>query len=395
MKTFRPPALYLVTALVSAPLMAGCAALPAPVMSPAAPAIDATATQTLLAKVADWQLAHLQPIDYVNPVGRTRDPRGWIQGVFWLGLTRAADALGRQDYTGAILQHGQEQQWQLGSRTYVADDQLTGQTWLWAYERTHDAATIAPMRASFDQVLATPSSVSLDYGPLDASGQLACLQRWCWADALFMAPASWAGLSRAVHDPRYAAFAKAEMRATLQLLYDPDEHLMFRDSRFLTQRDPQGGKIFWNRGNAWVLAGLANVLQALPDDDADRQPFVTVFQQMALRLAGLQRADGSWPSSLLARDTDQPGDTSGNALFVYALAWGVRTGVLDRARFAPVVARGWTHVTQAVDDNGRVGWVQPIGDSPHVPRQEDTQLYGSGAVLMAGSEILKLYPPRP
>ncbi len=366
-----------------------------PMATATSEAIDAASTQKLLAKVADWQLAHLQTIDYVNPIGRTRDPRGWIQGVFWLGLTASADQLQRPDYAAAIAQHGDGQQWQLGSRTYVADDQLIGQTYLWAYARTHDAASIAPMAASFDRVLTAPSAVSLDYGPLDASGQLACLQRWCWADALFMAPASWAGLSRATGDPRYLAFAKTEVWATLQKLYDPQEHLMFRDSRFLTQRDAGGNKIFWNRGNAWVLAGLANFLKAMPDTDPDRAEFTRTFQEMARRIAGLQRADGSWPSSLLAKDVDQPGDTSGNALFVYALAWGARTGVLDRAAFAPIVTRGWRHLTQAVDGDGRVGWVQQIGDSPHVPSQQDTQLYGSGAVLLAGSEILKLYPARP
>lgn len=375
------------------------------VLSPAAstrpaPAVEASSvslrgTRALMQRVADWQLAHMQRFDYVHPVGRTPEPRGWVQGVFWLGLATWADQTHSDHYAAAVWRLGEAQDWRLGDRLYVADDHLIGQSYLRAFDRTHDARAIMPLRGAFDQILAHPPAVSLDYGPRDGAGALTCLPRWCWADAVFMAPATWAGMSRATGDPRYLAYAKAEVAATTQLLFDRQDHLFYRDSRFITRRGQGGAKIFWSRGNGWVLAGLANMLKAMPADDPGRATIAATFTAMAERIAGLQRADGSWPSSLLEPGQPATAETSGAALFVYALAWGVHAGILDRAAFDAQIRRGWHRLTQAVSADGRVGWVQQIGDAPQAPGPDDTQLYGSGAMLLAGAAMLELDRVKP
>ena len=71
-------------------------------------------------------------------------------------------------------------------------------------------------------------------------------------------------------DPRYAEFALKEFWATTDFLYDPVEKLYFRDSRFFERRDEQGRKLFWSRGNGWVFAGIANLLDSLPKDSPHR-----------------------------------------------------------------------------------------------------------------------------
>jgi unsaturated rhamnogalacturonyl hydrolase len=83
-------------------------------------------------------------------------------------------------------------------------------------------------------------------------------------------------------------------------------------------------------------------------------------------------------------------ETSGTGFFVYALAWGVNRGVLDRATFEPVVRRGWTAMVKAVQPDGMLGWVQRIGYEPGATTAETTEVYGVGAFLLAGTEMHRL-----
>jgi rhamnogalacturonyl hydrolase YesR len=203
-----------------------------------------------------------------------------------------------------------------------------------------------------------------------------------------MAPAAWVRLSKATGDRRYLDHADAEFWATTDYLYDPAEHLYFRDSRFIIRRDADGRKIFWGRGNGWVFAGLVRILQALPADHPSRPRYEALFKEMAARLITLQGAQGYWPVSLL-EPQDTP-ETSGTGFFTYGLAWGVNQGLLPAKTYAPVARKGWSALERAVGPDGRLGWVQQIGVAPDKVAPTDTQLYGAGAFLMAATEVAKL-----
>jgi len=354
--------------LLSSPLIPGFAAPPASEVLP------------VIERVADWQLDHLTEL---YPAGRgTDDPRGWVQGVFWLGLTELADHSANPRYADALLRLGQSQEWKLGDRLYHADDHLVGQSYEWAYGRTHDAADLAPMKESFDKILAAPPEGSLAF--TDASGKdRDCFRRWCWCDALFMAPATWIGLSRLTGDPRYLAFEDKEFWATVDALYDRKQHLFYRDSRFIAQ------PVFWSRGNGWVLAGLARILNVLPADHPSRPRYVALYKDFAKRVIELQKPDGSWPMSLLDRGPT-PVESSGTGLFVYGLAWGAKAGLLDRKTAMPAIERGWQALVSAVQPDGRLGWVQQIGAAPGTATADNTQFYGNGAMILAGTAIMDL-----
>jgi unsaturated rhamnogalacturonyl hydrolase len=333
-------------------------------------------------RAADWQLAHLDGFDYVRAhAAETAEPRGWIQAAFWVGLAAFADVAGDPRYGEAVLAHGRAEGWRLGDRKFHADDQAIGQVWLWAYARTHDPRTIAPLRARFDAILADPPK-----GGLQFSDPPTCQDRWCWCDALFMAPAAWTDLSQATGVPRYRAYADHEFWATTDLLFDPAERLYYRDSRFIGRKDSAGRKIFWARGDGWAYAGLVDVLKTLPADDPDRPRYEALFSAMSARLIALQRRDGFWAASLLDPDDRTP-ETSGAGFFIYGLAWGVRTGRLPAVAYAPAAQRGWRALAGAVEADGRLDWVQQVGDAPGDVSCDDTQLYGVGALLLAASQI--------
>lgn len=188
-------------------------------------------------------------------------------------------------------------------------------------------------------------------------------------------------------DPRYLAYADKEFWATTDYLYDREEHLYYRDSRFHQRRDEQGRKIFWSRGNGWVVGGIVHMLEALPATHPSRARYETLLREMAAKLITLQSPEGYWPVSLLAGDTHPLPETSGTAFFVYGLAWGVNHGVLDQKTYQDAIDRGWAALTRAVHADGKLGWVQRVGYAPDQVSADDTQFYGVGAFLLAGGQI--------
>lgn len=340
-------------------------------------------------RVADWQLSHMEDFTYLRTFQRqSADPTGWIQATFYSGLTALADATNEPRYADAVLARGEALNWRLGARPRHADDDAIGQAWIWAAARVEDAERarrLAPMRARFDAVLAEPSATDLDFG--DAPGDRPCQVRWCWSDALFMAPPVWFELTRLTGDPRYAAHADQEYRAVVGKLYDPQARLFYRDSRFIGQRGPAGQRVFWARGNGWTYAGLVAILDNLPPEDPRRAFYADLYRQMSASLIEHQGNEGYWPVSLL--DPVGPPETSGTGFIVYGLAWGLNTGLLDGAGYRDAVRRGWSALERAVDSDGRLGWVQQVGFAPDEVTATDTQLYGAGAYLMAASEIAK------
>jgi len=341
------------------------------------------------ARVADWQLAHMDAAHITHMKEESRDPRAWEQGAFWVGMTKFADVSGEKRFAQAILTQGRANQWKPGPRTYHADDHVIGQSYLWAARHGAGTEAIVPLRATFDAILAKPAVAHLSFYIPKNYEDTECLRRWCWCDALFMSPPAWVELGQQTGDARYARFALAEFWAATDFLYDPAERLFFRDSRFFERRDEQGRKLFWSRGNGWVFAGIANLLDVLPQDSPHRPRMEKLFRDMAAKLKSVQKPDGYWPPSLLGPENSPP-ETSGTGFHVYGLAWGVRHGLLERAEYLPAIQRGWQALARAVAADGRLGWVQQVSDRPESVNEADTQFYGVGAFLLAASGVAAL-----
>ena len=75
---------------------------------------------------------------------------------------------------------------------------------------------------------------------------------------------------------------------------------------------------------------------------------------------------------------------------MYALAYGINNGLIDKTIYLPVVLNGWEALQKAVSDDGKLGWVQPVAQDPMQTTKEMTDVYGVGAFLLAGSEVYKL-----
>ena len=318
----------------------------------------------VLKKVADWQLS--------NPRHKDTD---WQNGALYAGIMALYQTTKDDRYLNALLSVTEKNGWKLGARTRFADDHCIGQLYLDLYFIRKQPWMIEAVLETFTKMLIAPEKGRIE---------------WYWCDALFMAPPALAQLAAATGDRAYLDLMNTMWWDTTDYLYDTVEHLYFRDERFFNKKENNGKKVFWSRGNGWVLAGLVRVLQYMPEDYPEKERYKSLFREMSDRVVSLQCEDGFWKSSLLDPESYPGGESSGTAFFTYAIAWGINSGYLPSQTYLPVVKKGWTALVSAVEAPGKVGWVQQSDDRPRLVKKEDTETYGAGAFLLAGSEMIKL-----
>ena len=330
------------------------------------PALKRTEILKAMKKVADWQLQHSE--------GRYNT--GWTFAALYDGFLAASTTSGDNRYRDRVREVARENHWELGPRFAHADDEAIGLSYLALHAGDKKPDEIAATREGMDKLLARPD---------DPKQNL-----WWWCDALYMAPPVLVELSRTSGASRYLDFMDHEWWITSGALYDPAEHLYYRDDRFLTMREANGKKVFWSRGNGWVLAGLAMVLQRMPSDYPDRKKYESQFKEIAARVASLQQADGLWRTSLLDPGSYPNPEISGSAFFTYGMAWGINHGLLDRKTYLPGVRKAWEGMLTHVYADGRLGSIQPIGAEPGKFKPSSSYVYGVGAFLLAGAELANI-----
>jgi rhamnogalacturonyl hydrolase YesR len=350
-----------------------------PVVLPCSAQDQATPSAATILKtmerVADWQLA--------NP--SKHPPGDWTQGAGYTGMMALSGISGDPKYRDAMLAMAEKEGWKLWRRMYHADDHVIGQTYAELYLQYRDPKMIAPMQAQFDNIIASPRI----FPTLDFT-QRGIGDEWSWCDSLFMAPPTWMRLYAITGDNRYRDFAVSNWWRTSDYLYDTEEHLYFRDSNYFDKREANGRKVFWSRGNGWVMGGLVRTLQFLPTNDPDRKRFEAQFREMAAAILDCQQPDGLWRSSLLDPVSYPLKETSGSSFYTYGLTCGVNQGLLNRKAYAPAVRKAWDALVACVDADGKLTHVQPIGADPKKFDQDKTEVYGVGAFLLAGSELYRM-----
>ncbi|HEX8711487.1 MAG TPA: glycoside hydrolase family 88 protein [Terracidiphilus sp.] len=315
--------------------------------------------------VADWQLSRMPD----------KPQYDWTWAALYTGFMGVPTQVAGDKYKNAVMRIGEELNWQPGPRVLHADDQAVGQSYLELYRIHKDAKMLDPMRARLDTEIATPES---EYGrtPL-----------WWWCDALFMAPPVFADMTAITGDQKYLTFMNQQWDITTKLLYDPSAHLYSRDATYLDKHEKNGQKIFWSRGNGWVMGGIVRVLQELPKDSPLRPKYEELLKQMSAEMVSIQGKDGLWRPGLLDADSYPLPEMSGSAFITYALAYGVNEGILDKATYWPAVQKAWAGMLSHVYADGRLGCIQPVGAAPGAYTETSSYVYGVGAYLLAGSEI--------
>jgi len=343
---------------------------PGPLATDLSPAITHAAVRKAAKKVADWQLERQAVFN-----------QQWTFAALYDGLLAASKTTGDPRYREAVEKVGERYHWKLlDDRFPHADDMALGQAYLDLAVEAHDPNRSADTQAVLDRLVVRS----------DDPAKLL----WWWCDALFMAPPVLARMSAMTGDRRYLETMDREWWQTSASLYDPAEHLYYRDSRYFAQRQANGQKVFWARGNGWVMGAFAKVLGEMPKDDPSRPKYLAQYREMADRIASIQGKDGLWRSGLLDPDAYDLPEVSGSAFFTYSLAWGINHGILDRAKFEPVVERAWAGMLKHIYADGRLGSIQPIDGQPGKFKPSASYVYGVGGFLLAASEVDQLAQKR-
>lgn len=326
-------------------------------------------------KAADWQFEH-----------PNHELFNWTNGAFYAGVTAAYEVTGSKIVYKELIEMGEKNQWKPGTRLHHADDYAICQSYIDIYRLDKDEKMLKATVDSVNKMMRIPYKTG--------GIREIC---WWWCDALFMAPTTLVKLGMTLDDDKYLKFNDKLYKETVDLLWNEEYSLFARDLNYVwgyldeDRKEKNGKPIFWSRGNGWVMGGLARLLQELPSDYPEYDYYVDIFKQMAASISSLQQDDGLWRASLLDPDSYPGGEASGSGFYCYAMTWGINNGILDEASYLPVVKKAWVGLNSLITPEGYVGWVQPIGADPQKNfSPQSWEVYGTGAFLLAGSEILKL-----
>jgi unsaturated rhamnogalacturonyl hydrolase len=323
----------------------------------------------LMEKVCDYQIAH--PWPFAND--KNKD---WERSTFYIGVMATYRTTRASRFLNQALKWSRDNHWAIDSTTGVHADEMTaGQVYLDLYFLKPDPKRIDGLRKYADREVANGER-----------GRVI----WDYIDALFVAPPALAGLAAATGEQKYLDYMNWMFWDVADLLYDRKAGLFYRDKSYNPKRAKNGKKVFWSRGNGWVIGGIPLILQYLPKNNPRRGQYISLLQTMASSIARLQQPDGLWRTSLLDPKEFPAPETSGTSFFCYAMAWGINHGLLPRKQYLPVVERAWNGLANSVHSDGKLGWVQEPNKEPGLVTTEDTQEYGVGAFLLAGSEVARL-----
>lgn len=332
-------------------------------------------------KALAWQEA--------NPIF-AKSPKDWTNGAYYVGVVEAHKATKAPVYLEALNQMAVRNEYQPYDRIFHADDIVISTSYLYLEELGVEGVDLAPT----DKWISDHLTVNHKWKQGIGSPEQSIL--WWWCDALFMAPPVLVQYANLKNDKSYLDEMHKYYLETYDLLYDKEEKLFLRDTRYAwtgsesDKKEANGNKIFWSRGNGWVIAGLALILDRMPQDYEHRSFYEGLFKTMAARLKELQPEDGLWRTSLLSPESFPHGEVSGSGFHTYALAWGVNNGYLDAAEYKPAVEKAWKALKACQQESGKVGWVQNIGADPQPANKDSWQNFGTGAFLLAGSEMIQM-----
>lgn len=334
-------------------------------------------------RVADWQIEHFN--DTYSGRNEPHHPLAWTNAALYVGMVKWADMADNDTYWEWMKNIAKENEYMLYKRMYHADDYAVGQMYVALYRKYGDEKIIAPTKKQLEYIYYHPANTSLQW----VDNKFYKHDRWSWCDALFMAPPVWAQLYNITGDEMYRDFMMSEFKATTDFLFDKKENLYYRDQSYIGELD-NGTKIFWGRGNGWVLAGLVSIMEELDPSSKDYKYFLNIYKKMSKRLLEIQTAEGHWSMSLLGDEFYPTPETSGTAFYTFGLAWGINNGILNKEDYTPAVMKAWNALTSYITEEGMLGYVQPIGAAPGKAWADKTEVYGTGAFLSAGSEVYKM-----
>jgi hypothetical protein len=172
-----------------------------------------------------------------------------------------------------------------------------------------------------------------------------------WSDDMFMITGLQDFGYRATKAEKYLDRTALTMASYLTMLQQSDG-LMWHTKQTMAK---------WGRANGWFAAGMALLLQDLPNSNTNRATIMTAYKKMMDGLLPVQITSGAdagaW-RQVLDR-TDAGAEMSCTAMFTYALVTGLKNGWLSGAQYVTAAKNGWTALGVKTDSTGQLSKVCP------------------------------------
>ena len=343
-------------------------------------------------KVNDYFMAKYADPTLPTNVKKVRPSSLWTRAVYYEGLMALNDIDPQQRYMDYTDRWASFHQWtpRNGIKTCDADDQCCEQTYLMRYTQNKNEKILSTTLQNLDQQMerANPKNNSI-YG------------WWTWIDAIQMAMPVYMQVYKITGEEKYRDHAMQMYRWSRNEcgggLFNEKDGLWWRDADYVPPyKEPDGKDCYWSRGNGWVYAALVRCMNQLDKKDKAYKELKKDFLMMSEGLRKCQREDGFWNPSLVSTNYAMT-ETSGTALFLYGMAWGIRNGLLKAKDYREACDRAWAAMVKtSVHSDGFLGWMQGTGKDPSdgqplsYTRVPDFEDYGTGCFLLGATEYYKL-----
>ena len=343
-------------------------------------------------KVNDYFMSKYADPTLPTNVKKVRPSSLWTRAVYYEGLMALNDIDPQQRYMDYTDRWASFHQWtpRNGIKTCDADDQCCEQTYLMRYTQNKNEKILSTTLQNLDQQMekANPKNSSI-YG------------WWTWIDAIQMAMPVYMQVYKITGEEKYRDHAMQMYRWSRNEcgggLFNEKDGLWWRDADYVPPyKEPDGKDCYWSRGNGWVYAALVRCMNQLDKKDKAYKELKKDFLMMSEGLRKCQREDGFWNPSLVSTNYAMT-ETSGTALFLYGMAWGIRNGLLKAKDYREACDRAWAAMVKtSVHSDGFLGWMQGTGKDPSdgqplsYTRVPDFEDYGTGCFLLGATEYYKL-----
>lgn len=213
-----------------------------------------------------------------------------------------------------------------------------------------------------------------------------------WIDDMYMITALQSQAYLATGDEKYIERTAREMMLYLDRL--PGENALYYHS--------PNARFFWGRGNGWMAVGMPELMELLPKDakyDAYRTRILTEYRKMMATLSARQFPSGMWGQLIDGADIWE--ETSGSAMFTYALILGVKNGWLDAETYGVPARKGWLALQDYLNTDFEIrsvceGTAAKNDRNWYVNRKGLTgDLHGQAAMMWCAHALTSLAAERP
>ena len=308
---------------------AGSSASAQPLTAVRAPVVDiGTADQaswfSRVVELADASVRRLDP---------ARLKWMWGEALYTYALCLLDDALGEERYQGYVQKY-LDTHIDKGYRIDQSDTMAPGMTAYAVFRKTGEEKYRAVVERVVDYL--KHSKRVLDYMPnhLGSSPEGWFYPKSVWVDSVMMYGvfSSWYG--QASGDEEIYDFARRQPALFAKYLQDPEDKLFYHCYWTRKGRHYPKSKIFWGRGNGWVIAGLPLAIDHFRKGSDEWTQSVDILRTTSKALLPFQREDGFFETVF-----NRPGKTyvesSATALIASGWMQGVAEGYLEDRYLEP------------------------------------------------------------